>query len=175
MTTDHRPFIFSEKKRMPPFDSRPSVRFVVALAVRWPTTATTCCELFLSQSASYGLTMVVVSGTLPGDHEQTTMAHNLASLPLRLGGLGLRLARRFAPGAYWASWSDAMRVGRDSPRLLGELHTACGILDREGLDQRELLAGARPSLPEAAKTLANGSMVGSTTHLPHLNTISGRT
>ena len=79
--------------------------------------ATTCCELFLlPNSAAYAAghdagmqqTMVALLGTLPGDHEQTTMAHNLASLPMRLGRLSLRSARRVAPAAYWASWSDAM-------------------------------------------------------------------
>ena len=115
-------------------------------------------------------TMVALLGTLPGDHEQTTMAHNLASLPMRLGGLGLRSARRLASAACWASWGDAMRMLQERvPEAtailtrelagihrgcLGELHTACGILDREGFVGRptwdELLAGARPLPPEAA-------------------------
>ena len=131
-----------------------------------------------SQSAAYAAghdagmqeTMVALLGTLPGDHEQTTMAHNLASLPMRLGGLGLRSARRLASAAYWASWGDAMPMLQERvpeataiitrelagiPRgCLGELHTACGILDREGFVGRptweELLAGARPLPPEAA-------------------------
>ena len=39
---------------------------------------------------------------------ETTMAHNLALFAMRLGGLGLRSARRFAPVAHWVSWADAM-------------------------------------------------------------------
>ena len=32
----------------------------------------------------------------------------VASLPMRLGGLGLRSNARMAPAAYWASWADAL-------------------------------------------------------------------
>ena len=78
-------------------------------------------------------TMVALLGTLPGDHEQTTMAHNLASLPMRLGGLGLRSARRLAPAAYWASWSDAV------PVLQERVPEATAIITRE-------LAGIPPRL-----------------------------
>ncbi len=34
----------------------------------------------------------------------------LASLPLRLGGLGLRSAVRLSPAAFWASWADALAM-----------------------------------------------------------------
>ena len=111
-------------------------------------------------------TMVALLGTLPGDQERSTLAHNLASLPMRLGGLRLRAAMRLAPAAYWASWADAVTMLQERvpeataiitrelagiPRgCLEELHTACGILDREGFVGRptweELLAGARSLL-----------------------------
>ena len=38
------------------------------------------------------------------------LAHQVATLPGRLGGLGLRSAERSAPAAYWASWVDALSV-----------------------------------------------------------------
>ena len=42
---------------------------------------------------------------LSGDPQEVEVAHNIASLPMRLGGLGLRRAQRMAPAAYWASWA----------------------------------------------------------------------
>ena len=38
------------------------------------------------------------------------LARNVATLPGRLGGLGLRSALRTAPAAYWASWLNALPV-----------------------------------------------------------------
>ena len=109
---------------------------------------------------------------------------------MRLGGLGLRSARRLTscvlgfvamPILQERVPEATATITREMAILrgcLGELHTACGILDCEGFVGRptweELLAGARPPKPEP-QTVANGSMAGSTTHLPHLNTISGRT
>ena len=37
----------------------------------------------------------------------TTVGQQI-SLPLRVGGLGLRSAHRLAPGAYWASMGDSL-------------------------------------------------------------------
>ena len=34
----------------------------------------------------------------------------IGDTPLRLGGLGLRSAQRVAPGAFWASWADALHM-----------------------------------------------------------------
>ena len=47
---------------------------------------------------------------LPRDRQDQEVAHNIASLPMRMGGLGLRRALRMAPAAYWASWVDALHV-----------------------------------------------------------------
>ena len=47
---------------------------------------------------------------LTGDAQQQDVARRLATLPMRMGGLGLRSARRMAPAAYWASWADAMAM-----------------------------------------------------------------
>ena len=49
-------------------------------------------------------------GGLPGDEASVEMARLIASLPMRLGGLGLRSALRTAPAAYWASVADALGV-----------------------------------------------------------------
>ena len=37
-------------------------------------------------------------------------AAEVASLPLRHGGLGLRSAQRIHPAAHWASWADALAM-----------------------------------------------------------------
>ena len=45
---------------------------------------------------------------LPGSDTEVETAKMLATLPMRLGGLGLRSAERTAQPAYWASWADAL-------------------------------------------------------------------
>ena len=37
-------------------------------------------------------------------------AHALATLPMRMGGLGLRSAVRCALSAFWASWADSIQM-----------------------------------------------------------------
>ena len=38
------------------------------------------------------------------DEKEGAAANDIATLPMRLGGLGIRSAARTAPVAYWASW-----------------------------------------------------------------------
>ena len=45
---------------------------------------------------------------MPGDARQQEVATQIASLPMRMGGLGIRSASRMAPAAFWASWADAL-------------------------------------------------------------------
>ena len=45
-----------------------------------------------------------------GALENDKLAKYVATLPGRLGGLGLRAAVRTAPSAYWASWVNTLRV-----------------------------------------------------------------
>ena len=54
--------------------------------------------------------MEAILGSLPGIPSQNETAHTLASLPMRMGGLGLRSAVRMAPAAFWASWVDALAM-----------------------------------------------------------------
>ena len=44
------------------------------------------------------------------DIQEREAARRVASLPMRLGGLGFRSARRMAPAAYWASWADCLSM-----------------------------------------------------------------
>ena len=110
--------------------------------------------------------MDVLMGGLTGtDHEKTT-AHQLATLPMRLGGLGLRRASRMAPAAFWSSWADALQMihqrlpdvahtivqSLDGPRevggCLGDLRAVTTVLDQQGFIGRpswaELRGGCRP-------------------------------
>ena len=80
-----------------------------------------------------------------GDHDP---ARQVASVPMRMGGLGLRSASRGAEAAYWACWADALpMISERNPAIaelvehamtheahregcLAELHDASGRLDR---------------------------------------------
>ena len=91
--------------------------------------------------------------SLPGDARQQEVATQIASLPMRLGGLGIRSASRMAPSAFWASWADALPMlqdrlpsisnqiadvldGAQAPGCLGELQTTTQVLDRNGFVSR---------------------------------------
>ena len=101
---------------------------------------------------------------IPAHEEEDS--RQLATLPMRMGGLGLRSAVRCAPAAYWASWSDALhmisqrtpevaddvvwRLSEEEPPegCLVELRAAASELDRKGfwwrLSWPELHEGRRP-------------------------------
>ena len=70
--------------------------------------------------------MEEILGGLPGDEVQKGRAKEIATMPMRLGGLGLRSAARMAPAAFWASWADALpmiskRLPEVPNRVTGEL------------------------------------------------------
>ena len=96
---------------------------------------------------------------------QQEVATQIASLPMRMGGLGIRSASRMAPSSFWASWADALPMlqdrlpsisnqiadvldGAQAPGCLGELQTTTQVLDRNGFISRPgwraLQGGARP-------------------------------
>ena len=101
-------------------------------------------------------------GEIP--HEDAPHARDIATLPMRMGGLGLRSAVRCAHAAYWASWADALHmIGMRNPTVadavvesmssheepveecLGELRRATDRLDSEGF-------WWRPSWPDLRRT-----------------------
>ena len=105
-------------------------------------------------------------GGLPGESQAKEDVYRLATLTMRMGGLGLRSATRMAPAAYWASWADALHMVQERlPALaqttaiqleqaeepaacLGELRAAATCLDRHGFVRRpgwvDLQMGVRP-------------------------------
>ena len=63
-------------------------------------------------------TVVAFLGLMPGTPEQLDRAKIVASLPMRMGGLGLRSAGRCAGAAYWASLADAIpRISYHNPTI----------------------------------------------------------
>ena len=105
-------------------------------------------------------------GGLTGTEEQKLTARQLTTLPMRMGRLGLRCARRMAPAAYWSSWADALPMvherlpqvaqnvvdglegAPDVGGCIGELRAISLGLDRQGFVGRPtwtlLKLGARP-------------------------------
>ena len=103
-------------------------------------------------------------GHVPAEDEEE--ARNISTLPMRMGGLGLRSAERCAPAAFWASWADALpMIAERNPAVatevvdqlssqeplhgcLQELHDASVLLDMQGFQWRpswvELRDGKRP-------------------------------
>ena len=110
-------------------------------------------------------TMCSLLGGLTGDEEQKQMAQKIATLPMRLGGLGLRSAVRMSHSACWASWADSLQMiaqrlpivaaqvvanlanDQEAISCLTELEEATRRLDHEGFVSRpewtELRNGAR--------------------------------
>ena len=114
----------------------------------------------LAMSADYALahdeglweTARALLGEVP--HEDAPHVRDIATLPMRMGGLGLRSAVLCAHAAYWASWAaDAVVESMSSheepvEECLGELKRATDRLDSEGFWWRpswpDLRAGSRP-------------------------------
>ena len=72
------------------------------------------------------------------------LAHNVVSLPGRMGGLGLRSAQRSASAAYWASWVSALAVITEKlPDVAADM--VASLTEGEG--------GPAPCLQEASRCL----------------------
>ena len=96
------------------------------------------------------------------------MARHIATLPMRLGGLGLRAATRTAPGAFWVSWADVLHMidkRRFGPKWFRRT-TNMGRVAR--WRETSLLFFL------SAPSQVSGSMCGSTTRLSLPNSTFGR-
>ena len=100
-----------------------------------------------------------------------TFAHKIASLPIRMGGLGLRSAMRTRFAAYWAACADALSqfllrfpiLGNrllmelqdemdSSSESLSQLRVCADLLRRSDFtlpSWQRLAAGLRPSIRES--------------------------
>ena len=132
---------------------------------------------------------------LSGDPQEVEVAHNIASLPMRLGSLGLRSTQIMAPAAYWASWANALymidqrlpvvaasvahklTVEEELGGCLEKLRNAAAHLDRDSFIGRphwhDLRTGIRPGAAYGAEL--GGRTAGNTTLLHFPSTPSGRT
>ena len=64
----------------------------------------------------------------PGSSEQKATAHEIMSLPMRLGGLGLRSAQRMRPTTFRASWADALpMLSNRLPTLTDQVEKRVGL------------------------------------------------
>ena len=100
------------------------------------------------------LAMEQLLGVLPGDEVQQAEAKVIATMPVRLGGLGLRSADRMTHAAYWASWADALhviaerfsteaRIWRGASRRCQQLQIGWTAKVSRG----DLTEGVRPPIP----------------------------
>ena len=79
-------------------------------------------EYAAAHDAGMWSTMNNLLKQIPGTERALGMASAIATLPMRLGGLGLRSAQRTAPAAFWASWADALpMLAARCPRLVTNL------------------------------------------------------
>jgi len=91
---------------------------------------------------------------------------NLATLPPRLGGLGLKSAERTSTAAYWAGWVDALGVLKDkrpglARQLLEELDKPTEAQPpclREASTARSLLIARGYRAPPTWREAANGTV-----------------
>ena len=101
------------------------------------------------------LAMEQLLGGLPGDEVQQAEAKMIATMPMRLGGLGLRSADRMAHAAYWASWADALHM------IAGRLPEAANSVVDE-LNEGEDLEGCLAEVSAAADRLDHQGFCGAT-------------
>ena len=98
------------------FCTRSPVCLADTVAERQPSANHTMRTMPPSLSAAYCMahdegiwsTAKGLLGGVPDECEEE--AHALATLPMRMGGLGLRSAVRCAPSAFWASWADSIQM-----------------------------------------------------------------
>ena len=171
--------------------------------VQDPVATTSCEPVPPSQTGTYAVghdrgmmqAMERLLGGFTGGGDQQVRARQIASLPMRLGGLGMRSTGRMSQAAYWASWGDALyMIHQRLPQLagqfvtalsgvplgagcLGELQNAATSLDHQGFVTRptwtELRLGKRPPVADCTEP-GEWRTAGSSTRLPLLNTSSRR-
>ena len=81
--------------------------------------------------------------------DEVLTACDLAGMPMRSGGLGLRSALRTAPAAYWASWADAlpMIIAR-TPLVAGQVVASLAQPDAQAQFAVELQASRQQLVDE---------------------------
>ena len=81
---------------------------------RWMTWTHRSCE---GHDDGIWETVEALLQSVPGGHEKRQFARALTTLPMRMGGSGMRSATRCAAAACWASWADALpMIGQRNQR-----------------------------------------------------------
>ena len=92
---------------------------------------------------------------------EDVLAQRVASLPGRLGGLGLRSALRSSSAAYWASWVDVLPVIRAKAQDIAAAMVAALATEEAGVRPGHAsLDGKAPCLREAASCLSQVTEAG---------------
>ena len=92
---------------------------------------------------------------------EDVLAQRVASLPGRLGGLGLRSALRSSSAAYWASWVDVLPVIRaKAPDIAAAMVAALATEEAGVRPGHASLDGKAPCLREAASCLSQVTEAG---------------
>ena len=142
--------------------SRQTIALCWGIHVSFGWSAGTCCSV-ITYKTCLGDHFHMWHCEIPGCGDEKEDARRLATLTMRVGGLGLRSATRMAPSAFGASWADVLPMvherlptvahgaleGEDALQsCLGELKLAAHSLDRHGFisrpQWRALQSGARP-------------------------------
>ena len=91
---------------------------------------------------------------VPGSQAEQDRAQQLATLPMRMGGLGLMSASRCSPAAYWASWADALSMIEEGIPAIAEL------VEHAMTDDEALQEGCLSELSREASDLDRQGFVG---------------
>ena len=110
--------------------------------------ATICCARCL-HPVQHGMRKVMMKGCR--GHEVSS--GRIASLPMRMGGLGLRSTSRMAVASCWASWADVLPILHG--RMPAGAERVTTILARE-----DLVVGCFSEVQSAARTLDRHGFVG---------------
>ena len=119
----------------------------------------------------------------PKSEQELTDAAQVASLPMRMGGLGLRSAQRCAHAAYWASWADALPMIKQRTPAMQSSKGALGnsgnprhdwTVKGSGGDQLGALFLKDRDHQHHQGNLASGHTVGSIEHFPSRTLTSGK-
>ena len=89
---------------------------------------------------------------LIGDARRQEVARRAASLPRRMGGLGLRSALKTAPAVCWASWADVL------PMIDGRLPQVAQLVTAQ-LEQVDEAVGCMGEIQRATRVLDLGGFV----------------
>ena len=86
------------------------------------------------------LPMSLLLGDLIGDEAQKHVAQRISTLPMRLGGLGLRYGSRTSHAAFWTFWEDSLQmIAQRLPTLAAKVLAIFPTIRRRSVAERWVL------------------------------------